>query len=196
LRIGSLTPFSLHIPFGKKRGAKLVDPPQALFDLIPQGDGVVLFKQIQKPLPLSRFEVDPGQGSAARAAGSLLVVTLDLAVGLTLRGDPEGKYLPGKPFAARLSGQEPDVLEHRDILRRVTARGPARCPTGSGPTLSIEDLDRILALKPGVLAKVVRKRAAGPFSGAPGVALPRHPDVIFEAFLHQSWRHSPRCPYL
>jgi len=117
--------FSLHIPFGKKRGAKLVDPPQALFDLIPQGDGVVLFKQIQKPLPLSRFEVDPGQGSAARAAGSLLVVTLDLAVGLTLRGDPEGKHLPGKPFAARLSGQEPDVLEHRDILRRVTARGRA-----------------------------------------------------------------------
>jgi hypothetical protein len=52
--------------------------------LIPQGDGVVLFEQIQKLLPLSRFEVGSGQESAARAAGSLLVVTLDLAVGLTL----------------------------------------------------------------------------------------------------------------
>jgi hypothetical protein len=44
----------------------------------------VLFVQIQKSLPLSRFEVGSGQESAARAAGSLLVVTLDLAVGLTL----------------------------------------------------------------------------------------------------------------
>jgi hypothetical protein len=88
LRIGSLTPFltrfSLHIPFGKKRGAKLVDPPQAFFNLSPQSDGVVLFVQIQKSLPLSKFEVGSGQESAARAAGSLLVVTLDLAFGLTL----------------------------------------------------------------------------------------------------------------
>ena len=41
----------------KKGGTKLVDPPKALFNLSPKGDGVVLFKQIQKPLSLSRFEV-------------------------------------------------------------------------------------------------------------------------------------------
>ena len=50
----------------------------------PLSDRGVLFEQIQKPLPPSRFEVGPGPESAAWAAGSLLLVMLDLAVGLAL----------------------------------------------------------------------------------------------------------------
>lgn len=72
--------FSLHILLCEK----LVNPPEALYNLNPETDRGALFEQIQKPLPPSRFEVGPGMESAASAAGPLLVVTLELAVGLTL----------------------------------------------------------------------------------------------------------------